>query len=365
MNFALRLYKFMSSQAAKATPNLFFSPISIHATLSTLALGARSTTRREILQGMGLNDNKTDKELHECNRKLLQKIFKQTKDVNFNIGNEIFIEKSAIFFPQYQDNVTYYYNTSIQSISFSDTRNAIKTINTHVSKKTDNKIQKIVEKLDSKTMMVPLDYSVFQAKWESQFDIEDTEERNFTVNENKTVSVPTMRRQGLYRTFKDKEMKSYVVEVPYTCSTVLLIIVPELGNLHSFGTKLTPEMIKEYLSSLKNSMLDLYIPRVSFNNSVNVQFATLSMDMRSMFSGDNANFSKISKKPRLRVSKMCHQTYANFTEEGREMNAAAVSQSNYVFSNPKFKVNRPFLMLVYNKNMEIILWMGRVIDPSK
>ncbi|XP_077322807.1 serine protease inhibitor A6-like [Lithobates pipiens] len=364
MDFAVKIYKFVSSSIINAPSNLFFSPFSVYTTLSMLALGARSTTRLEILQGMGLNATKTNTELHEDYRKFLQVVNQQTEDVKFKLGNEIFINELANILPEYQQNVTYYYNASIQTLSFSDPQNAEKTINRFVSDRTGLKIQNLVGNLDPKTLMVLLDHMVFQAKWKSEFDPQHTEERSFTVNESTSVLVPMMHRRGLYKTYKDNELKCDVVEVPYAGKVSLLIIVPQLGDLRMVEKKLTPRRIKHYFSSKKNSLLDLYIPKVSFNTPVNVQFGLLTMGIASIFSSDNADFSKISKKARIRVSKILHQSFMSIEERGTTVRSATAAQLNYVLPSPEFKADRPFLMLVYHKPTKTILGMGRLKEPS-
>ncbi|KAM5129307.1 serine protease inhibitor A6-like [Mantella aurantiaca] len=365
MDFAVRIYKFMSSRTARAPLNLLFSPISIYTTLAMLSLGARSATRTAILQGMGLNCTKTDKDLNEAYRKLLHVIAMQTRTAEFQLGNEIFMEKSVNFSTKYQQNVIYYYNASMHAISFSDTQIAKNTINTLVSKRTNNKIPNIVRSLGSKTMMVVLDYSILQAKWKFEFDKQNTEMRDFFLSDDRKVSVPMMRREGTYKSYRDDEMNCNVVEVPYVNNIILMIIVPELGQLYKLEQKLTIDRIKNYFSATQTSVLDLYIPKVCFDNFANVKYALLAMEMGNIFSSDNADFSKMSKKPRLKVSEVYHQSYANITEGTSEVSSATASQSNFVYSNPQFKADRPFFMVIFHRNTRTILWMGRVMDPSK
>ncbi|XP_018414894.1 PREDICTED: uncharacterized protein LOC108789395 [Nanorana parkeri] len=363
MNFAVQFYKFVSMRSAGAPPNLFFSPLSIYTTLSMLALGAQSTTRMEILQAMGLNDTKTNQELHECFRQFLQRVTQQIKEVEFKLGNEIFIDRSADIFPQFQQNVSYYYNVSVETINFSDPQGAEKIINTLVSNRTHNKIQNMVKNLDPKILMVLLDYSVFQAKWQKEFNPQGTEEDNFRVDGQAPVTVPMMHQQGTYKTYKDKEMRCNVVEVPYTSNITLLLIVPKPGDLQKVERKLSTERIKKYFCSMRTSTVDLYIPKVSFNIPLKIRNAILTMGIGSMFSGDNADFSRMSNKSRLRVSDIFHQSYTSITEGGTEGSGVTASNTTSLYSNPELKVDRPFLMLVYHKITATILWMGRVKDP--
>lgn len=162
MDFALKIYQSIAPLSEICPANLFISPVSIYTTLSMLALGARSTTRQEILQGMGPNDTETDEELHEGHKKLLQVLSHQSKDMKFHLGNEIFVDQSAKILQEYQHKVAHYYNASIQTVRFRDPQTAEKTINMLVSDKTDQRIENVAG--NSKTSMVLLDYAVFEGE---------------------------------------------------------------------------------------------------------------------------------------------------------------------------------------------------------
>ncbi|KAM9294390.1 serine protease inhibitor A6-like [Gastrophryne carolinensis] len=365
INFALNIYKQISSKTAKAPPNLCFSPISIYATLSMLALGAKSKTRQNILEGMGLDATKQDKELQGALKSFFDKLNQQTDQVKLMFGNEIFVAESANILPKYLQDLTYYYNASIQNVNFNNPRNAEEMINTLTSVKTANTIEHAVSNLHSNTMMVLTDFLIFQGSWKSPFKPQNTEEKSFNVNEDNSVLVPMMRQVAQYKTYKDRKTGCIVVEVPYTDNTVLLLIVPKLGDLYKVERSLTPEMIKRYLHSTKTSLLDFSMPRLSMSNPVNVKYALLAMEMATMFSGDNADFSGISNKPKLKVSEFYHQSSTNFTEGNTQSRGATVSQAIYASSNPEFKVTRPFLLLVYRKDIDTILLMGRVMNPSQ
>lgn len=357
MDFAVKIYSYISSKPARAPPNVFFSPLSIYTSLSMLSLGARSTTRKEILQGMGLSASKTDKELHGDISKLLRVLNQPTGGDRFKLGNNIFIEQQAEIERQYQQDLISYYNASIQALCFSDDQ-AERTINKLISDRTNDKIKELVKNLDFDTLMVFVDYTVFQANWKSEFDPENTEPKKFFVHEGKSVSVPMMCRKGTYKTYKDKDDNSVVVEVPYAGNMVLLLVVPQQGDLYRVEQTLTPEKIKNYFSSTKTSVLDLSLPKVIINTPVNVEFALQFMGFGNIFNGDKADFSRMTKQPKVKVSEILHQSYVNIAEEGTKAFAATDSQAKFVYTNPKFVVDRPYLMFIYHKVTETVVWMG-------
>ncbi|XP_073466824.1 serine protease inhibitor A3K-like [Aquarana catesbeiana] len=363
MDFAVRIYQQISSHSERPQPNLFISPISIYITLSMLALGAQGKTREEILDTLGLDGTKTDMGLHEGNKKILQELQQQSKDMAFKLGNEIFLRKGGAYLPQFRLYLADYYNTAIQTISFSDPEAAKRTINNIVSDRTDQKIQNMVSRLDWKTSMVLVDYAVFQGKWKSKFYRSSTEILDFMLSDGTSVPVPMMRQWGLFKTYKDNAMGSDVVELPYEGNVSLFIILPQSRTLSSVEIMLTAQKVKEYVQSVRTSFIRLRIPKLSFNHLVDLRHHMMVMGMESMFT-ENANFLRFSKDEKLQVSDIYHQSYIDIEEEETEMSSATDAKFNIVIPSLFFNVDRPFIMLIYHKVAETILGMGRVMNPS-
>ncbi|XP_077322800.1 corticosteroid-binding globulin-like [Lithobates pipiens] len=363
MEFAVKIYQQISSQTERPQPNLFISPINIYITLSTLALGAHGKTREEILYTLGLDGTKPDTGLHEGNRKILQELRQESKDMDFKLGSEIFLKKGGAYLPQFQQYLATYYNTAIQTISFSDPEAAKKTINKIVSDRTNQKIRNMVSSLESKTSMVLVDYAVFQGIWNSVFNKQNTEMMDFTLNDGTSVKVPMMHQWGLYKTYKDVAMDCNVVEVPYKGNISLFIILPQLRTLNSAVETMTAHRLKTYIQAVRTSFIRLRIPKVSFNQPANLKHNLVAMGLESMFS-ENANFFGASKDQKLQVSGIYHQAYINIDEGGTEMNSATDTKMNFVIPSLTFNVDRPFIMLIYHKFAETILGMGRVLNPS-
>ncbi|XP_040188527.1 serine protease inhibitor A6-like isoform X3 [Rana temporaria] len=363
MHFAVRIYQQISSPTERPQPNLIISPISIYTTLSIVALGSHGKTQEEILHTLGLGDPKADMGLHEGNRKILQELRQQSKDMDFKLGNEIFLKKGGANLPQFQRDLADYYDAATQTISFSDPEAAEKTINNIVSDKTDQKIQNMVSNLDSKTSVVLVDYAVFQGKWKSQFNRQNTEMIDFMLNDGTSVPVPMMSRWGLYKTYKDTAMECNVVEVPYAGDTSLFIILPQLHSLNRVEETLSAQKIKQYVESVTTSFIRLRIPRVSFKHPANLGHDLTLMGMESIFT-EKADFLKFSKDEKLHVSDISHQSYITMEEGETEMNSATDAQSNVLFPSLTFNVDRPYIMLIYHKVTKTLLGMGRVMNPA-
>ncbi|XP_073466438.1 serine protease inhibitor A6-like [Aquarana catesbeiana] len=366
MNFAVRIFQQHFKGFGPIPPsNLVLSPISIYTTLSMLALGARGTTRDEIFLTLGLDETTKDKVLNQGNRKILQALSQKTKDVKFKLGNEIFTDQSVSISEEYQEDVAHYYNASFHSISFSDPQNAAKIINKIVSDRTDHKIKNVVQNLDSKTLMVLLDYAVFRGKWYTEFDKKLTEKGTFNVNQEKKVVVTMLKRPGLYKAYRDHKTGTFIVKVPYAGDLSLLLFIPQLGGLRHFRNSLNAPMIKKYLRLMQSSTLILYIPKISFNQPIDLQHDLSVMGMRKMFSETDANFSGMSMNKKMSVSNIYHQSYFSIDEERTEARGATAVQLNVDLPSPIVMADRPFIFMIYHKVAKTILWIGQIIDPSQ
>ncbi|XP_056400878.1 serine protease inhibitor A6-like [Hyla sarda] len=357
MSFAISVYKLVSSKTARSPPNVFISPISIYTTLAMLGLGARSSTRQQILGAMCLNDTQGSRILKEDYKSFLAKLRTENGDAEFTISNWFFPDDSIKVLPQYKQDVANYYKSSVQGIDFTDPQNAEQKINEQVSGRTDGKIEDLVSDLDGQTKMVLLDYASFNAKWQNPF----TKGTRQELSKSHSVAVPMMHRVGQYRTYKDRGL--VFVEVPYTDQLVLLIIMPNDGKLNEVEQNLSAQRVQCYLSKAKTSLLDLYIPQISLEQQINVQYALLTMGVIQVFS-DTADLSRISPEPGLKVSRIYHKTLVKIAGNATESSGAEVIQTITLPKALELRIDRPFLALVYNKEVKTVLLIGRVMDLS-
>ncbi|XP_063803670.1 serine protease inhibitor A6-like [Pseudophryne corroboree] len=363
MQFAVTLYNAVSSTTAKAPPNIMFSPFSISSFLAMLAIGAKSTTRNQILEGLTLDETQEDLALNTEYKNLLETLRKQTDKVQVTFGNRFFMQKSTDIVPKYQQDVTRYYNASMEFVNFNNPQDAASEINEYVRMRTGGKVRDLVSNLDPYTKLVLADTLSCKAKLQNPFTQNDIQYEDFTVSQQKTIRVPMLHRVGHYKTYKDKDLHAAVVEVPMAGDLILLLIVPKMGYLDKVEQKLTTELIRKYLHKTRTSMLDFYMPKLTYDGQVNIQCALKSMGMTQMFN-DNADLSGISKQSRLKVSNICHKSTFSISEEEIETRSGSATQTYVKTEAPELKVNRPFLVLVYSEDADTILLMGRVTDPS-
>ncbi|XP_056402780.1 serine protease inhibitor A6-like [Hyla sarda] len=362
MQFAITLYKVVSAMPVRPPLNVLISPISTYTTLAMLALGARSSTRQQILRAMCLSDSQANKILKEDYKNFLAELTTEEGNAEFGISNWFFLEKSIKPSSKYKQDMARYYNVSLQGIDFTDPENAQQEINEEVNGQTDGKMEDLINDLDDQTKMVLLDYARFNAKWNSPFTSQGLRRAPFIVNQMNTINVEMMHRVGQYRTFKDDT--TIMVEVPYTDQIVLLIIVPKNVSLYEVERKLSAQLIDSYMSEARTSLLDLYIPKISLEEQINVHYGLLRMGVTDVFS-DSADLTGISKHPRLKASILYHKTQVKIAENATESSGAEVTRGVTLPKALELRIDRPFFALVYNKQVKTVLLLGRIMDPTQ
>jgi len=91
--------------------------------------------------------------------------------------------------------------------------------------------------------------------------------------------------------------------------------------------------------------------------------------MPAVFSAD-ADLSGMDGTKNLAISDVIHQAFVEVNEEGTEaaaataveMMKAAVSEGPHI---PTFSADHPFIFLIQDKETGLILFMGRMNDPSR
>lgn len=162
-DFAFDLYRALATAAPDQ--NIFFSPLSISTTLAMLSLGARSHTKVQILEGLGLGPQEgSEEELHDTFHQLLREFAQPRKDIQLSLGNALFISPTFHLQDTFLNAAKTLYLADAFPTNFMDPAGAQKQINDYVAKQTEGKIVDLAEDLDSTEVMVMVNYIFFKGK---------------------------------------------------------------------------------------------------------------------------------------------------------------------------------------------------------
>lgn len=359
-------FKFLNEVAQEApNKNIFFSPVSISAAFAMLALGARSITKTQILEGLAFNLTEIqEKEIHEGFHNLMHMLSHPESGVQLNMGNAIFLTKKLKPLKKFLDDAKPLYQLEVLATDFNNPTEAEKEINDYTEKKTQGKITNLVKEIDPQTVMLLASFVFFRGNWEKPFKPENTEEREFFVDAETTVKVPMMCRIGTFDLYFDKDLPCTVVRLHYNGSATAFLILPSKGKMKQLEQTLDKERVKKWSDHLFKSKIQLYFPKFSISGTYEITNILSKMGIVDVFT-NQADLSGISGVPELKVSKVIHKAALDVDERGTEASATAATPKIMALSlAPIIEFNRPFLMLIFDRDTNSTLFIGKIANPT-
>ncbi|MEO0267764.1 MAG: serpin family protein, partial [candidate division WOR-3 bacterium] len=153
---------------------------------------------------------------------------------------------------------------------------------------------------------------------------------------------------------------------PYDGEEVsMFIFLPKSLDINSINEYLNYEKFKEIKENIRREEVDIYIPKFKMETKYLLNNVLYEMGIKDAFSEIDADFSGISGKKELFISNVYHKAYIEVNEEGTEAAAATgiVVEITAVRFRKIFKADHPFVFLIYDKKLENILFLGRIVNP--
>ncbi|KAM8920840.1 protein Z-dependent protease inhibitor [Pelodytes ibericus] len=362
-NFGFNLYRKM---AEKHDDNILFSPFSVSYSLASLMLGTRGSTQDQLLEGLNLDRFKD----HE-NPYLLPSLFRQTKEKISNsdaflldTGSFSFVHETFPVKEDYLNLTRDYFKMEYQTIDFHG-KNAKNIINDYVNKKTRGKINKLYDEVDPQSKLILLDYILFKGKWRYPFNPELTEISPFFIDQYNSVKVPMMYKADKIQSLVDKKLSCTVFKIPYLGSAHMLVVMPENeGDMVTLEDHLSIELVDSWLAQMKSRKMDLFFPKFKLDQKYSLRTSLEDLGMHEIFTG-RANLTELTEERNLKLSEVTQSSVIEVDEKGTEAATVTGSEITAYLLPPVIRVNRPFLFMIMEESYKVLLFIGRVVDPTK
>ncbi len=370
--FALDLYHSLRS----GDGNLAFSPYSLSIALAMPYAGARGETEAQMAQA--LHYTLPQDRLHPAFNRLDQDLMNEAQPASdseqplqLKIANGVWAEQTFTFLQDYLDLIARNYGAGIQLADFVNHSDAVRQqINSWVSDHTDDKIKNLIPAgaLDPMTKMVLVNALYFKADWQEPFDPKDTSDAPFHLLDGTQVQSHQMSNQlfGLPYASGDGYQ---AVELAYQGETAAMdILVPDAGHFHDFEASLGAQKLDGILTSMQPTTLKLALPKFTFRSALDLGDKLAGLGMTDALNADRADFSGMTGKPDLYVMKVLHQAFVAVDEKGTEAAAATsviMGPTSALLPPEELIVDRPFIFVIRDLQSGQILFLGRVLDPTK
>ena len=207
----------------------------------------------------------------------------------------------------------------------------------------------------------------FKGTWTWEFDKSDTREQDFRITPTNIVKTPMMHMKNDKAKFNYADTGGLqILELPYKGDEISMLILLPTENLDAIELSLTAEKLKEYMDQMKETELDgIFLPKFEFDTKYFMKETLSKMGMPTAFG--NADFSGMTGKKDLLIDFVIHQAYVKVDEEGTEAAAATAVGMRLRSAGRRttFKADHPFIFIIQEKKTGNIVFLGRVIDPTK
>ncbi len=146
-------------------------------------------------------------------------------------------------------------------------------------------------------------------------------------------------------------------------------MLPASGQFENFERSLDNAKFQTILTQLQLQDLNIGVPQFRYESRLSLRPTLAAMGMPDAFDPDRADFAEMydqaQVKQRLFVSDVVHDSWVAVDERGTEA-AAATGVIMEIVSMPKeLIIDRPFIFVIRDGQTNSILFIGRVLDPTK
>jgi serpin B len=361
-DFSVELFK----QAYTKNENSLVSPTSVYLALGMTANGAEGNTLKEFESLLG-KYNINMKDLNSYYNSLSEE-FTKVDSGKISISNSIWYNdnKSIDVKRDFLQANADYYNASIYKSDFNN-KKTMNDINNWVKFNTDNKVDKIIDKIDSTTVMYLINAMTFEDKWKNIYEKSDVRKGKFKLisggekdveymNSSEEWYIHDEMADGFIKPYKDGKY-SFVALLP-----------KENVSIDNYISSLSGENFLELLKNKTNEWFDTSMPRFEAKYEVDLSSSLKKMGLNNCFDMDNADFSKMAviDKNNIFIASVLHKTFIMVDTEGTKA-AAATKVEIGIKSAPSQRsviLNRPFVYAIINNETNLPIFIGTMMKPQ-
>ncbi|HWV56582.1 MAG TPA: serpin family protein [Longimicrobiales bacterium] len=349
--------------AAAEEPNVLLSPLSASMALGMAMNGATGETYAAMKATLGFG-GMSEEEVNLAYRGLIDQLRVRDRNVEFRLANSAWLREGFPFEQAFLDAARTYFDAEVESLDFGDPGSP-RIINEWVDDVTGGRITEIVDQIDPLDILFLVNAVYFRAPWSSPFEPLMTHPAQFHTIDGRTVTVPTMGKDGAVSLHQDDEV--VVVDLPYAEGDFsMTIIMPAVGrSIDDLIDELTPERWTAWTGQFAQGRVILRLPKFKFEFDEQLVPALAEMGMGRAFDANLAEFDRITTaRNDVYISAVRQAAYIDVHELGTEAAAATSVTVGVTSMPPEIRIDRPFVFAIRARESNTLLFLGRVGDPS-
>lgn len=357
--FSIDLFKRVSKADADKgkKDSSLVSPDSVATALAMLENGAAGTTLDEMKTVLGGDMDAADycSYLAGLNDRLESK-----KMIIFEQSNSIWVRKGRMTVDKnFLKKNKNYFDADYYVAPFNNT--TVKDMNNWVYNNTRNMIPKVINNLEEDDMLVLINTTVFEGKWEVPFGY--TSKEKFTNVNGSKKSVTMLQETDRCQYFMFNGAKCF--ERRYKGGSIAFVgmLPPEGTSIDDFIQSMSGSEYRNAWKSRTLKQVHLTMPEFKYDYEAELGSVLQGMGMVTAFTKD-ADFSAMGMPP-VKVDKVLHKTHIELDKDGTKAAAvtAVVMKENSAYPEEEIieiRMDRPFVYAIVDTATGIPLFIGSV-----
>jgi serpin B len=254
---------------------------------------------------------------------------------------------------------------------------SLDVVNGWVARKTEDRIPRILDKLDRAAAAVLLDAVCFKARWARVFDKKLTKDEAFHLTRSQQAAVPLMNQTGRFSLVSRGGYRALRLNYEIPELGLVIVLPDDVDGTDAVAKRLGATELAELFTALRDGRamkpVALALPRFKAEYRADLVPPFRQAGMQKAFDPNAADFSGMTGRPaaqgRLYIGDIVHRAVIDVAEENTEAAAATavVVRPTAIPVQPvtpePFRVDHPFLFYLVEDATGMILFEGRIADP--
>uniref|UniRef100_A0A3B4FWL7 Serpin B6 n=1 Tax=Pundamilia nyererei TaxID=303518 RepID=A0A3B4FWL7_9CICH len=365
----------------------FFSPFSISSALAMVMLGARGNTATQmsevqytcshtntkiivqnsiykiIVQNSCSGTHLThagcsDVNLGSCWKPLIS-------DVRDFAG--VNLQMCRLWFQEFLIQSKKHYRAELESVDFKTRSEEVRIdVNNWVQQHTPDE-----DDLNELTRLVLFTATHFKGIWNKHFSWSETYDAQFWLNKNDSKSVKMMKQEEDFACTFIEDANCKILEMPYCGKEVsMLIFLPAEIEDDTTGLEKVEHLhTRDVPGQMQTCHIDVRLPRFTLEETYDLNTVLSSMGMVDAFDHTKCDFSGMSGRKDLVLSKVIHKAFVKVHEKATQATFEVMGwcelQSGKIrrATLKSFIADHPFLFFIRHNPTMNILFAGRFCCP--
>jgi serpin B len=282
-------------------------------------------------------------------------------------ANSLWCDDGFVPKQDYVKTLKEHYWAEVQTLDFCAPSSARK-VNAWAHEKTRGRIPTVVDSLGQFSPLMAMNAVYFKGLWNEPFEIDETTDEKFTLQDGTSQLVPMMRQSGNFR--YAERGGAQIVSLPYKGGMSMCIVLPPKDTpFPRFCAEFTSKVGTSWTIAMRERDGHFRLPRFRIETQADLSDPLKAMGMTQVFDPARAALEGISDSKPLYLMGVVQRDFVEVNEKGTE--AAAVTElmcGAALFEEPppppfEMIVNRPFVFAICDDFTGVVVFLGAVVDP--